>query len=126
MRKNSGLIARHSVLVVALCACSLLCAFRPRRSRQKLWPILTHSRNANRRRAKGDGLEEIGRDVAVDLLKRGDSKLWLHFDSPTQEDLQFLRKHPHPRSHVEHIVHQNQHAKLDSFDDYVYLAVHQI
>ena len=32
------------------------------------------------RHAKGD-LEEIERDLAVDLLGRGDPNLWFHFDT---------------------------------------------
>ena len=42
------------------------------------------------RRSKGDGLEEISRDVAANLLRRGDSNLWLHFDTPKEEEIRFL------------------------------------
>ena len=79
------------------------------------------------RRAKADGLEEISRDVAADLLRRADSNLWLHFDSPDQEELRFLQKNLKIHDLImEDIVHQNQRPKLDSFDDYVYLAVHPL
>jgi magnesium transporter len=77
------------------------------------------------RRSKADGLEEISRDVAARLLSQGDSNLWLHFDTPNEEELQFLQKHLkiHDLT-MEDIVQQNQRPKLDSFADYVYLAVH--
>jgi magnesium transporter len=60
-------------------------------------------------------------------LKREDSNLWLHFDSPTDDELRFLQNHLkiHDLT-VEDIVHQNQRPKLESFDDYVYLAVHPL
>ena len=79
------------------------------------------------RRSKADGLEEISRDVAADLLRRGDSNLWLHFDTPDQEELQFLQKtlKIHDLT-LEDIVHQNQRPKMELFDDYVYLAVHPL
>jgi magnesium transporter len=79
------------------------------------------------RRSKGDGLEDISRDVAVNLLKRGDSNLWLHCDTPKEEEIRFLQENLkiHDLT-VEDIVHQNQRPKLDSFDDYVYLAVHPL
>jgi magnesium transporter len=77
------------------------------------------------RRSKADGLEVISRDVAADLLRQDDSNLWLHFDAPNEEELRFLQKHLkiHDLT-LEDIVQQNQRPKLDSFDDYVYLAVH--
>ena len=79
------------------------------------------------RRAKADGLEEINRDTAVNLLSRSDSKLWLDFDAPNQEELQFLQQNLkiHDLA-MEDIVHQNQRPKLDSFDGYIYLAVHSL
>ena len=77
--------------------------------------------------SKADDLEEIERDVAVDLLRRGDPYLWLHFDTPNEEEIRFLQKtlKIHDLT-VEDIVHRNQRPKLDSFDDYVYLAVHPL
>ena len=79
------------------------------------------------RRSKADGFEEIGRDVAADRLRRGDSYLWLHFDKPKEEEIRFLQEtlKIHDLT-VEDIVHQNQRPKLDSFDNYVYLAVHPL
>src|SRR5215471_21723234 len=79
------------------------------------------------RRSKADGFEEIGRDVAADLLRRGDSYLWLHFDKPKEEEIRFLQEtlKIHDLT-VEDIVHQNQRPKLDSCDNYVYLAVHPL
>jgi magnesium transporter len=79
------------------------------------------------RRPKAEGLEEISRDVAATLLRRGDSNLWLHFDTPKEEEIRFLQENLkiHDLT-VEDIVHQNQRPKLDSFDDYVYLAVHPL
>ena|SRR5215467_14414300 len=61
------------------------------------------------RRSKADGFEEIGRDVAADLLRRGDSYLWLHFDKPKEEEIRFLQEtlKIHDLT-VEDIVHQNQ------------------
>jgi magnesium transporter len=79
------------------------------------------------RRSKADGLEEVNRDVATDLLRRGDSNLWLHFDTPKEEEIRFLQEtlKIHDLT-VDDIVHQNQRPKLDSFDDFVYLAVHPL
>ena len=78
------------------------------------------------RHAKGD-LEEIERDLAVDLLGRGDPNLWFHFDTAKEDELQFLQQNLkiHDPT-MEDIVHQNQRPKLDSVDDYVYLAVHPL
>ncbi|HEY7557180.1 MAG TPA: magnesium/cobalt transporter CorA [Candidatus Binatia bacterium] len=60
-------------------------------------------------------------------MKRADSNLWLHFDSPSEDELRFLqnRLKIHDLT-LEDIVHQNQRPKLESFDDYVYLAVHPL
>jgi len=78
-------------------------------------------------RAKVDGLEQINRDVAVDLVRRGESTVWLHFDRPNEDELQFLKQDLkiHDLT-MDDVVHQNQRPKLDSFDDYVYLAVHPL
>jgi magnesium transporter len=79
------------------------------------------------RRSKADGFEEIGQDVAADLLRHGDSSLWLHFDSPKKEEVHFLQEHLkiHDLT-LDDVIHQNQRPKLDTFDDYVYLAVHPL
>jgi Mg2+ and Co2+ transporter CorA len=74
------------------------------------------------RRSIGNGIEEISSDTIPELLKGGDSDLWLHFDTPTNDELQFLQNHL--KIHdvtLEDIVHQNQRPKLESFDDYIYL-----
>jgi magnesium transporter len=77
------------------------------------------------RRSKADRLEEISRAVAADLLRQGDSNLWLHFNTPNEEELRFLQETLKIHDLImEDIVQQNQRPKLDSFDDYVYLAVH--
>jgi magnesium transporter len=79
------------------------------------------------RHAKADDLEEIDRETAIDLLRRGDSNLWFHFDTPSEDELQFLQNNLkiHDLT-MEDVVHQNQRPKLDSFDDYVYLAIHPL
>jgi magnesium transporter len=79
------------------------------------------------RRATATGLEEVNRDSAIDLCRRGDSNLWLHLDAPTDEELRFLQEHLkiHDLT-LEDIIHQNQRPKLESFDHYVYLAVHPL
>ena len=65
--------------------------------------------------------------MAHDLLRRSDSNLWFHCDTPNEDELQFLRDNLkiHDLT-MEDIVHQNQQPKLDSFDDYVYLAIHPL
>jgi len=74
-----------------------------------------------------NGAEEISSDSVPDVLKRADSNLWLHFDAPSDDELRFLQNHLkiHDLT-LEDIVHQNQRPKLESFDDYVYLAVHPL
>lgn len=78
-------------------------------------------------RSTGNGIEEISSDSVPDLLKRGDSDLWLHFDAPSDDELRFLQNHLkiHDLT-LEDIVHQNQRPKLEPFEDYVYLAVHPL
>lgn len=79
------------------------------------------------RHAKADDLEEIDKETAIDLLRQGDSNLWFHFDTPSEDELQFLQNNLkiHDLT-MEDVVHQNQRPKLDSFDDYVYLAIHPL
>ena len=79
------------------------------------------------RHAKADDFEEIDREAAIDLLRQGDSNLWFHFDTPSEDELQFLQNNLkiHDLT-MEDVVHQNQRPKLDSFDDYVYLAIHPL
>ncbi len=78
-------------------------------------------------RAIGNGLEKVSRDSVPDLLKRGDSNLWFHFDAPTDEELRFLQEDL--KIHhltLEDIVKQNQRPKIESFEDYVYIAIHPL
>jgi len=79
------------------------------------------------RRAGAKGVEEISREAAVDLLRRGDARLWFHFDSPGEDEIQFLQQTfaVHHLT-IEDIVHQNQRPKIEPFEDYVYLAVHAL
>ena len=79
------------------------------------------------RRSTANGLEEISRDAATDLLPRGECNLWLHLDAPTDEDLRFLQEKLkiHPLT-LEDIVQQNQRPKIEPFEDYVYLAIHPL
>jgi len=77
--------------------------------------------------AKGDRLEEISREEATDLLSRRDANLWLHFDTPTEEELDFLKENfaIHHLT-IEDIVNQNQRPKIEPFENYVYLAIHPL
>ena len=79
------------------------------------------------RRSTANGLEEVSRDSVPELLQRSDNQLWLHFDRPTEEELSFLQKEL--KIHhltLEDIVNQNQRPKIESFEDYVYIAVHPL
>ena len=56
-----------------------------------------------------------------------DIALWFDLDSPTQAELDFLEKQL--RIHhltLEDIVKQNQRAKIESFEGYVYMAIHPL
>ena len=77
--------------------------------------------------SRGDRLEEISREAATDLLSRRDANLWLHFDTPTEEELDFLKENfaIHHLT-IEDIVNQNQRPKIEPFEDYVYLAIHPL
>ncbi len=77
--------------------------------------------------ARGDRLEEISREAATDLLSRRDANLWLHFDTPTEEELDFLKENfaIHHLT-IEDIVNQNQRPKIEPFENYVYLAIHPL
>lgn len=79
------------------------------------------------RRIKGNSIEEVSPDVAANILGQGDAKLWFHFESPTEEELGFLRKHL--KIHhltMEDIINQNQRPKIEAFESYVYLAFHPL
>jgi magnesium transporter len=79
------------------------------------------------RRSTVNGLENVRRDAVADLLPRADANLWFHFDAPTEEDLRFLQEDL--KIHhltLEDIVNQNQRPKIESFEDYVYIAIHPL
>jgi magnesium transporter len=79
------------------------------------------------RRSTTNGLEEIGRDAAADILRRADSNLWFHLDTPTEDELGFLKENL--KIHhltLEDIVNQNQRPKIEPFEEYVYLAIHPL
>ena len=79
------------------------------------------------RRSTGNGLEIVNRDAVADLLPRDDAKLWFHFDAPTEEDLHILQEDL--KIHhltLEDVVNQNQRPKIESFEDYVYIAIHPL
>ena len=77
--------------------------------------------------SRKDRLEEISREAATDLLSRRDAHLWLHFDTPTEEELDFLKENfaIHHLT-IEDIVNQNQRPKIEPFENYVYLAIHPL
>ena len=77
--------------------------------------------------SRGDRLEEISREAATDLLSRRDANLWLHFDTPTEDELDFLKENfaIHHLT-IEDIVNQNQRPKIEPFENYVYLAIHPL
>lgn len=79
------------------------------------------------RRSTANGLEEVTRDAATELLRRGKSDLWFHFDAPAKDELRFLEEDL--KIHhltLEDIVNQNQRPKIEPFEDYVYLALHPL
>ena len=79
------------------------------------------------RRSTVNGLENVSRDAVADLLARGDAHLWFHFDTPTEAELRFLQEDL--KIHhltLEDVVNQNQRPKIESFEDYVYIAIHPL
>ena len=79
------------------------------------------------RRATGNGIEEISKEAAAELLRQDQSNLWFHLDDPSDEELGFLKREL--RIHtltLEDIVQQNQRPKIEPFPDYVYLALHPL
>ena len=79
------------------------------------------------RRSTGNGLENVSRDAVADLLPRSDANLWFHFDAPTEGELRFLQEDL--KIHhltLEDVVNQNQRPKIESFEDYVYIAIHPL
>jgi len=80
-----------------------------------------------RRARETTRIEELSPETAADLLRAGKTPLWFDLDSPTQAELDFLEKLL--RIHhltLEDMVKQNQRAKIESFEDYVYLAIHPL
>ena len=60
-------------------------------------------------------------------MPRGDANLWFHFDAPTEEELRFLQEDL--KIHhltLEDVVNQHQQPKVESFEDYVYIAIHPL
>ena len=80
-----------------------------------------------RRAREANRLEECSMDLAAELFHESDSPLWLDLDSPTKAELDFLEKHLQIHHlTLEDITNQNQRAKIESFEDYVYLAIHPL
>jgi magnesium transporter len=72
-------------------------------------------------------IREVPKEAVPDLLRTGEPALWFHLDCPTQEELDFLARDL--RIHhltLEDIVKQNQRPKIESFEDYIYLAIHPL
>jgi len=72
-------------------------------------------------------VDVISVEEAAGLLAGPEVALWFDLDTPTQAELDFLEKHL--KIHhltVEDIVNQNQRAKIESFEGYVYLAIHPL
>ena len=72
-------------------------------------------------------VEELSLEAVPNLLGSSDIAFWFDLNSPTQAELDFLEKEL--RVHhltMEDIVKQNQRAKIESFEGYVYVAIHPI
>jgi len=72
-------------------------------------------------------IEYLTPSDAPTALRRGDRTLWFHLDSPTSEEVAFLEKEL--RIHhltLEDIVKQNQRPKIETFEDYLYIAIHPL
>lgn len=80
-----------------------------------------------RRASKPGQIEEVSRETVSDLLRRDGSSLWFHLDSPAEEELNFLERELkiHPLT-IEDILKQNQRPKIESFESYVYMAIHPL
>jgi magnesium transporter len=79
------------------------------------------------RRTTGNGLEIVSCEAATELLHHADTNLWFHFDTPTEQEMRFLQEtlHIHHLT-IEDVVNQNQRPKIESFNEYVYLAIHPL
>jgi magnesium transporter len=72
-------------------------------------------------------VENLSLDEVPNLLGSPDVALWFNLNSPTQAELNFLEKQLkiHQLT-LEDIVTQNQRPKIESFEGYVYLAIHPL
>ena len=79
------------------------------------------------RRSTTNGIENVSRDTVAEFLAHGDADLWFHFDTPTEEELRDLQEwfKIHHLT-IEDVVNQNQRPKIESFEDYVYMAIHPL
>lgn len=74
-----------------------------------------------------DQIQEFDLGRVSEALRSGAKPLWFHVESPTPTELEFLAKEL--RIHhltLEDIVKQNQRAKIEAFDNYVYIAMHPL
>jgi magnesium transporter len=80
------------------------------------------------RRSRPAGRAEVlSLDAVPALLEIADVFLWFDFDTPTQAELEFLERQL--KIHhltLEDIVNQNQRPKIESFDGYLYMAIHPL
>ena len=72
-------------------------------------------------------IEALPLDAVPALLGDAEITFWFDLDSPTQAELEFLEKQlkVHHLT-LEDIVNQHQRAKIESFEGYVYLAIHPL
>jgi magnesium transporter len=71
--------------------------------------------------------EKISLDAATGLIARGEGTLWFDFDTPDEKELKFLEHEMHIHHlTMEDIVQQNQRPKIETFEGYVYLAIHAL
>lgn len=76
---------------------------------------------------RGGAPEILPLDAVPALIGRDDVTLWLDFESPSQQELDFFEKefHIHHLT-MEDVVQQNQRPKVEAFEGYVYLAIHAL
>ena len=80
-----------------------------------------------RRAHPAGNVETLSIDAVPDLLQTGDTLLWFDLERPTQSELDFLGQQLQIHHlTLEDIVKQNQRPKVESFDNYVYLAIHPL
>jgi len=80
-----------------------------------------------RRSKQKDGIEEVPSERVPSLLKNPNETLWFDIDSPSEQELELFARElgVHPLT-IEDIVKQNQRPKIESFENYLYLAVHPL